>query len=208
MQRSNSQKVGSQGQRLVMFQIEDHPHWLVRDLSEDLGIDAEAELTSDGVNGHILKLQFKSSTQVPRKDRHVQFRLERKFFVYAWSCRYPVIFVRIDLSLRQAWYLWLQQWMLAEMANGNRPIPQQDRLVIWVPESQTLAAGLDSDLREIARWHGETQLVLSLLDAMRAAAATYNPVWSESVVALLSQAFPTITEGFTGCHRPRSRSSW
>jgi hypothetical protein len=64
MQRSNSQKVGSQGQRLVMSQIEDHPHWLVRDLSEDFGIDAEAELTIDGVNGHILKLQFKSSKKI------------------------------------------------------------------------------------------------------------------------------------------------
>jgi len=36
--------------------------------SEDFGVDAEAELSVDAIKGEILKLQFKTSEQVPRED--------------------------------------------------------------------------------------------------------------------------------------------
>jgi hypothetical protein len=109
-QRSKAQKIGSQGHKWALSQIENHPHWLARDLgSDDFGIDAEAELNVDAMKGEILKLQFKTSERVLRKDGHIKIEVEQKYVEYAESCRYPVILVRIDFSAKQAWYLWVQK---------------------------------------------------------------------------------------------------
>lgn len=186
------QKIGSQGHKWVMSEIESHPHWLARELSEDFGVDAEAELSIDAVKGEILKLQFKTSQEVPRKDGLVRFDIERKYVDYARSCRYPVVFIRIDLLAKQARYLWLQEWILAEGAKGNGLLTDQNTFTTWVDESRTLRSGLDSNLKDVARWRGETQLVLSLLDAMRAAAATYNSKLVGQLVALVSEAAPLL----------------
>jgi|SRR5581483_1254924 len=191
--RSNAQKIGAQGHRWVMALIEKHPDWLARDLGEDFGIDAEAELTSGGLKGEILKLQFKSSEQVSTKDGRVQFEIERKYIEYAKSCRYPVIFIRIDLSAEQAWYMWLQDWILQERAAGNY-LTTQDSFTVWVNDSSTFLSGLDSYLKRVAKWQGETQLVLSLLDALRAAAATYRPDFVDHLVDLLSEAAPMLAD--------------
>jgi len=191
--RSISQKIGSQGHRWVMAHIEDNPNWLVRGLDEDFGVDAEAELTEDGIVGQILKLQFKASEHVNRNNGRIEFRIERKYIEYAKSCRYPVIFIRIDISEKQAWYLWLQQWILEKRAAGDR-LEDQESYTYWINDSQTLASGLNSNLKDIARWRGETQLVLSLLDAMRAAAATYNEDIMSQVVTLLSMTAPTVAD--------------
>ena len=78
-QRSKAQKIGSQGHKWALSQIENHPDWLARDLgSEDFGIDAEAELNTDVIRGEILKLQFKTSEQVLRKDGHIRLDVEQR----------------------------------------------------------------------------------------------------------------------------------
>jgi hypothetical protein len=187
--RSPSQKIGSRGQRFAMSLIEDHSEWLARDLTEDFGVDAEAELTNTGINGDILKLQFKASERVRQKGNNVEFRIARKYLEYARSCRYPVIFVRISLADRQAWYLWLQDWLLWQRASGNEP---DESVTVWIAQSQTLASGLDSSLRDVARWRGETQLALSLIDAMRAATAIFDPELTSQLVLLISKAGPII----------------
>jgi hypothetical protein len=192
-QRSRAQKIGSQGHRWITSQIENHPDWLARDLyNEDFGIDAEAELNVDAIKGEILKLQFKASERVSRRDGRIQLEIEQRYVQYAESCRYPVILIRIDLSLKEAWYLWLQKWIVEERAKGNELASDQGSFTTWIDESQTLASGLDGDLRSIARWEGETQLALSLRDATRAAAATYNPTLVRRIVDLLSEAAPVI----------------
>lgn len=116
--------------------------------------------------------------------------IEQKYVEYAESCRYPVIFVRIDLSAKQAWYLWLQKWILEERTKGNKLLADQGSFTTWIDESQTLAGGLDAELKAIARWEGETQLALSLRDATRAAAAAYNPTLVARIVDLLAEAAP------------------
>ena len=136
-----------------MSLIEDDPNWLARDLSEDFGIDAEAELTSNGVNGEILKLQLKASEHVRQKGGLIQFNIERKYLEYARCCRYPVVFVCIDLSRKQAWYLWLQEWILILQPDSNHT--RQKSVTVWVDQSQTLSAGLNSSLKDVARWRGE-----------------------------------------------------
>jgi hypothetical protein len=191
IQRSEAQKIGSQGHKWALSQIENHPHWLARDLgNEDFGIDAEAELTIDVIKGEILKLQFKTSEHLLRKSGRVRIDIEQKYVEYAESCRYPVILVRIDLSAKQAWYLWLQKWILEERTKGNKLPVDQGNFTTWIDESQTLGRGLDAELKAIARWEGKTQLALSLRDATRAAAATYNPKLVARIVDLLTEAAP------------------
>jgi hypothetical protein len=118
--RAESQKIGSRGHRWIMAQIEENEDWLVRGLDEDFGVDAEAELSEHGVIGQILKLQFKASETIQPKNAHVKFDIDLKYIEYAKTCRYPVIFVLIDLSKKRTWYLWLQRWILERRAQGDR----------------------------------------------------------------------------------------
>lgn len=182
--RTKAQKIGAQGHKWLSAHVEEHPHWLARDLGEDFGVDAEFELTENGLRGDILKVQIKTSERVDRSEAGVKFVIERRYFEYADACRVPVIFVRVDLEARQAWYLWLQDWLLEQRASDNSLMTDQQSWVVWVPQHQTVSAGLSDGLKSIARWEGKAQLALSLIGAMRAAAAINN----YSVMRLLADA--------------------
>jgi hypothetical protein len=91
--RANSQKIGSRGHRWAMAHIEKNESWLVRGLDEDFGVDAEVELSEDGIVGQILKLQFKTSANEKPKDSQIRFDIEPKYLEYAKTYRYPVIFI-------------------------------------------------------------------------------------------------------------------
>lgn len=188
--QSHSQKIGAIGHKWAMFMIQSHPDWLSRDLSEDFGVDAEAELTESGVNGEILKLQFKSSESIKISQGKVRFSIDRKYFDYANVCRYPVVFITIDTVSKQVWYLWLQDWLLKQRYEAREIISNQKNFTVWVKESQTLLHGLNNELKEIAKWRGNTQLVLSLLDAMRAGAATQSTEITNGIVNLIVAAEP------------------
>lgn len=192
--RTAGQKIGAQGHRWVMSAIESHPHWLARDLSEDYGVDAEVELTEQGVRGEILKIQVKTSKSIHRRNGKVRVKIERKYVQYAEECRYPVLLVIVDLSASEAWYLWLQYWVLS-MHEQQRALKRtQSEWTYWIPETQTLSHGLDGELKEIARWKGDTQLVLSLLDAFKAATAIGAPDVVSRIVDLISCVAPRIEQ--------------
>jgi hypothetical protein len=44
--------------------------------------------------------------------RSMNSAVGRKYLEYARNCRYPVVFLLIDIRREQAWYLWLQQWVI------------------------------------------------------------------------------------------------
>lgn len=198
-ERTPEQKIGDQGEQWLLSEITSHlaPSWIARRIEKDFGIDIESELSENTVKGEILKLQCKTSEIVPRHNGRIQFDVERTYVDYALSCRYPVIFIRVELSSKQAWYLWLQDWILTD-ARVSDPALDQQSYTVWVDESQTLSSGLTKSLAEIARWRGPTQLVLSLRDAMRAAAATANPVLVRQIVGVLSEAAPLLGSVFLG----------
>ena len=193
-ERSANQKIGSLGHKWAMLCIERHPHWLSRDLAEDFGVDAEAELTEHGVNGEILKLQFKSSESVKRSAGKVRLTIDAKYLNYAKVCRYPVVFVQVDAMFEEAWYLWLQDWLLQQRRDGRPINAAQQTFTVWTHCSQTLAYGLDGPLKDVAKWRGSTQLVLSLLDAMRAATATQSKNITDAIVELIAVAAPDIAD--------------
>ncbi|MGJ7489601.1 DUF4365 domain-containing protein [Variovorax sp. ZT4R33] len=171
--------------------MEEHPPWLSRELSEDFGIDAEFEVTELGLSGDILKVQIKSSDRVERRNDAIKFTIERKYLEYAEACRYPLILILVDITSKEAWYLWLQDWLLAQRANSNPLLTDQTTWTEWVSEAQTVRAGLDGELKKIARWEGSSQLALSLRDALHAATS----IGDREMMLVLAGALASCADG-------------
>ena len=192
--RSAQQKTGARGHRWLMAHIEEHPDWLARDVGEDYGIDMEAELTEGGLHGEILKIQIKSTAGAERRNGQVAIPVERKYVEYADTCRYPVILMFVAIETKEAWYLWLQDWLMRTRGTEGRLDPNKSSWTCWVPEHQTVALGLNGELKSIARWKGETQLILSLMDALRSAAATYDRNTVDVLTSIVSAKAPTVAD--------------
>jgi len=192
--RVKAHKIGAQGHRWLASLIEDHPDWLARELDTDYGIDMEAELTEQGVRGEILKLQIKSAETVERCHKGVKAVIERKYLEYAQSCRYPVIFVVVDLTTKDSWYIWLQDWILNYRSIHGRLNEKQDSWTHWIPADQTMTKGLDIQLKAIARWEGEIQLILSLIDSLRSAASMHNAEAMSVLINLIAISAPNVAD--------------
>jgi len=110
--------LGSQGQSLVAHLTNSSGDWIARARDEDYGIDIEAELSSPAVTGQLLKIQVKASKSVEATDKGILCQIPRKLAAYADSCRLPVILVRVEIEKQQAWYLWVQDWVLEKRRAG------------------------------------------------------------------------------------------
>ena len=186
-ERTESQVLGSQGQSLVAHMINSSGYWIARAQDEDFGIDLEAELSSPRVTGQLLKLQVKASKSIETADDGVTCRIPRKLAAYADSCRLPVILVRVDLERQEAWYLWLQQWLLDKRRSGLSLNDLPETTPHHIDVSSTLKNGLAGELRNIAQWQTDTQLVLTVNDAIRTAASIYDFDVLNHLVALLDK---------------------
>lgn len=184
--RTPSQKIGARGHKWLSSHIEESESWISRDLGEDYGIDMELELHEDGVKGDILKAQIKTEKKCTQKDGFVKFSIKRKYLYYADSCRYPVLLVLVCLDTKEAWYIWLQEWLLGQRVKLD-PLSQQTKSwTVWVPATRTVQAGLRAELKAIARWESQTQLTLSLCDTIRCAKAANKPEIAKAVLPLVN----------------------
>lgn len=123
-----------------------------------------------------------------RREGAIKFIIERKYLEYANSCRYPLILVRVDLASKQAWYLWLQDWLLTQRISGSPFTSGQKSWTAWVPATQTVQAGLNGRLKTIALWEDKAQLALSLQDAMHAAARSSTSISTLTGITRFLQA--------------------
>ena len=121
----------------------------------------------------------------------MKFTIERKYLEYADACRYPLVMVRVDTTSKEAWYLWLQDWLLTKRVTGSPLLTEQTSWTEWVPSTQTVTVGLDGELKKIARWEGSAQLALSLRDALHAATA----VGDKRMMLLLADALASCADG-------------
>jgi Domain of unknown function (DUF4365) len=137
--RSLAQKIGARGHKWLAAQIESHSNWLARELGEDYGIDLEAELTESGVRGQILKIQIKSELNVKHNRNKVKFVIEKKYLDYARACRYPVIFCLVDVKNDQAWYVWLQDWLMRKQGLEGALKRTQHSWTAWISDQKTMA---------------------------------------------------------------------
>ena len=186
--RSPSQKIGARGHKWFAAHVEEHPHWLTRDLGEDYGVDLELELHEDDLRGDILKVQIKSKERTERNAGRVKIEIKRKYLDYAKSCRYPVLLVLVDVTAKEAWYVWLQDWLMRQRTSEDPLASTQKSWTWWIDETHTVKRALDRKLKSIARWEDDIQLVLSLLDAMRCAAVTGQRKVVESISAIVASS--------------------
>jgi hypothetical protein len=191
-ERSESQRIGSSGQRLVEHLIEKTRIWISRRQDEDFGIDLEAELSDPNVRGEILKIQIKGKEDPEITPQGVKVVLETKYLRLAESFRVPLVFVVADITADRAWYVWLQGWLVEQRRVGKPLASFKDHVTIYIPETDTLTAGLEGPLKDVARWGHENQMVLSLMDTMRTAVATRN----EKVLLSLAELIGTVDAAY------------
>lgn len=190
--RTVSQQEGSLGQRFIQYIFENQGEWIIRGQEEDYGIDLEAELAPEDVEGYIIKLQVKTSQSVRIVKKSVAVRITRSMLKYASSCRIPIVLIAIDLGQRQAWYLWLQEWLVNLHRSGKSLASIGKTVTVHIPIDHTLQSGLDNRLKRIARWETDIQLVLSLTDTLRTAVS----VGSESVMTSLTGILEQVDRTF------------
>jgi hypothetical protein len=191
-ERSESQRIGSGGQSLVEYLIEKTGAWISRRQDEDFGIDLEAELAEPDVRGEILKIQIKGKEKPEINAQGVKVVLATKYLRLAESFRVPLVFVVADITADRAWYVWLQGWLVEQRRVGKTLASFKDHVTIYIPETDTLTAGLRGPLKEVARWGHENQMVLSLMDTMRTAVATRN----EKVLLSLAELIGTVDAAY------------
>ncbi|GHV53128.1 hypothetical protein AGMMS49579_11410 [Spirochaetia bacterium] len=170
--RSEAQKIGSFGQRLVALAIEENGKWIARDQTEDFGIDLEAELTEPCVSGFIIKIQIKCHKSVKIEDNILKVKIAPKYLEYALNCRIPIIYVIIDKTLKKIWYVWVQKIVYEEIRKNGK-LPQKGITVI-VNEKQTLQGGLNDEIIGIATMKNKIQIELSLMDIVQKVTAFGN----------------------------------
>jgi hypothetical protein len=100
----------------------------------------------------------------------------------------------VDTRAKEAWYLWLQEWLLKKRSDGGCLDRAQLSWIHWIPEKKTLINGLSGELKSIARWKGETQLILSLMDALRSAAATHDLITIDALTGIIATRAPSFAD--------------
>lgn len=189
--RSRAQQIGDEGESLVANLIDRNPQWIARNQNKDYGIDLEAELATDlldgqSIEGKIIKVQTKTKQNFPKTRSHVQVTLERDFLAYANQFRIPVILVAVCLDSGGIWWVWLQEWSMQHEARIARN-PGAKTVTIPIPLEQALDTGLDHMLPAIARGGTINSMILSLREIVAAASGWEDRAIAEGVVKLLGE---------------------
>ncbi|MBM5032340.1 DUF4365 domain-containing protein [Vibrio parahaemolyticus] len=171
--QSESQKIGSKGETLVksILQFED---WIARSQEEDFGLDLEAEIAKGEVQGEFLKIQVKTKERVERINGACKVLLPRTLVQYADICKVPVILVVVDLSTKQAYYLWVQRWILEQRSQGLKIADLPESKSIQISEEYSLINGLSGELIDIAKGKTYEQLVIGINDLIKTSDSVQN----------------------------------
>jgi hypothetical protein len=191
--RSIGQETGDLGEKLFAYRVAEDRGWICRKLGDDFGIDFELELAEPEVTGHLLRVQVKSSAAVKIEGGCISLQVAVSLLRYAESCRYPVILAVVDTTTRNAWYLWVQEWLM------RKEVPirtlNQATLHLEIPDGNRLELGLRDTLRPIARWQTGLQVTLSLKDCARVASFSGNVKVLSAVARLMSESAGMLDTG-------------
>jgi hypothetical protein len=172
--------------------IDQHERWIARTQDNDFGIDLEAELArnpqgGDGDQeflGKLVKIQVKGSESLRRTEVGVAVRLSRDYLDYAAQFRIPVVLVAVDVTTEDAWWVWLQDWILRnEKTLADQP--SQASFLVDLGSRQTLVSGLDFELPAIASGEHPSSLVLALRELATTARATNSIAVVQGVFDIL-----------------------
>lgn len=188
--RTESQRTGDRAEAIVQTIIDSHPFWMGRRQDHDFGIDLEAEFAppvpgGQTASGRLLKIQVKGSQDWTRTGDWISVSLSRDYLDYAGQFRIPVILVAIDVVTQEAWFVWLQAWLLeTEAARGDSTAAS---MTVKIPVHDRLVAGLDGPLQRVARGQEPTSMVLGLREVLEAATATNNSDVFDGAIAILGK---------------------
>lgn len=189
--RNQSQRIGDQAELIVRNLIDDHTHWLARSQDRDFGVDLEAELAeADGegnqkLSGKLIKIQVKGSRSWVTEDQCISVVLRREYLDYINQFRLPAILVAVNVTTGDAWYVWLQDWMLRHEESLVASFASTASITIQV--KHTLTSGLNGPLQEIARGEHATAMVLALRELGAAAVGARNSIVFENILDVLSK---------------------
>ncbi len=190
--RTRSQRIGDAGQNFVRETVDGHQHWMCRAQDLDYGVDLEAELApteedEQRPSGRLLKLQVKSTENVEMTNGQIAISLDRQFLDYAQQFRLPVLLIVVEPSMRRAWWLWLQEWLLHHEVRLAAS-PRTSTVTVHIPDTQTLEAGLNGSWQRIAAGQAPAAVVLSLRDLVAIASSDRDHVeLLESALQLLDK---------------------
>lgn len=188
--RNASQRIGKVGERSVETLIDDHPRWVARRQDADFGIDLEAELAEPGpdgqmLRGQLLKVQVKAGAKPTKIGSHVTVQVDRAWLEYACQFRIPVILVAATSDGKRIWWVWVQEWAVV---NEQRLAEAAGKTItLRIPIDQTLAAGLDHALAEIATGRHPAAMVLALRGVLYVASGWENATVAQGIVELLGR---------------------
>jgi hypothetical protein len=185
-QRSSGQRIGDRGEAFVRAWVEEAGGWIARAQEKDFGVDLELELDERGVRGELIKVQVRAHEKAEAED-FVTAPVERKLLSYAEECRVPIVVVAVDLAKKEAFFCWLQAWLLT--ADGRRVFSEGIQThELRIPREKELRHGLGGELRDIARHRTPEQLWLGMRDVLRSAIALRDERSSEALAELLASA--------------------
>lgn len=186
--RNQSQRIGDQAERIVRDLVDDHIHWLARTQDRDFGVDLEAELAEVDENedqqltGKLIKIQVKGSLSLETNNGFIAIDLKCDYLKYINQFRLPVILVAVDVRARNAWYIWLQDWLLS---NEETIKDTASYIRIGIPVGQTLNSGLNGPLMDISNGNHSTSMVLALRELGAAAVHSRNASVFSGILKIL-----------------------
>lgn len=188
--RTFSQRKGDSAEGYVRRLFDDHPRWLARAQSHDFGVDLEAELANfqadeQFLTGKLLKIQVKGGENWKRSNGSVSTTLPREYLDYIAQFRLPVILVVVDTSSGEAWWLWLQEWLLR---NEARLVTSTATTVtVTTPLHQRVVEGMDGPLASIASGENPTSLIIALRELATTARSANNIEIVQTIFDLLDK---------------------
>jgi Domain of unknown function (DUF4365) len=189
--RTRSQRTGDAAQEFVRTVIDGHPSWLARAQDRDFGVDLEAELAvpvdqDQTLAGKLIKLQVKGSESWEIRSGQIAVPLDRSYLEYVSQFRLPVILVAADVTSREAWFVWLQEWLLENESRLSQ-VETTATVTVHIDARDKLSDGLNGRLGRIARGEENTAMVLAFRELAIAAVNTGTNVVFESVLDVLEK---------------------
>ncbi|MFO9099982.1 DUF4365 domain-containing protein [Legionella pneumophila] len=163
--RTESQRLGESGQKLVEYQVASSPHWIAHNISPDYGIDLELQYSpkNEEVRPWFIKAQIRSHNTAITNSDYLREPLKKTFLRYAYECRVPVILILVSTDEQKSWYLWLQKWLLE---SGNIPEIYDENttktLSVKVPKDNDFINGLNDEIISIASLDNKTQFYMAV----------------------------------------------
>ena len=134
----------------IFFSLLDMKSWeYLGSDHNDHGVDYSFEYIEDGeYKGFRILSQLKSSTKIELRDNDIVFDFPVKTANYAIGCPQPFIFFLVDLTNRQAYYLPMQDYFIANKDKMEALEKNKKSIRVFVSLDNKIE---DEELKQVAK---------------------------------------------------------